>query len=262
MSPAVLGVAWAAIVVAAAWRWRPLPGRDRAAALRGGAMGRSRRRHGRRLAGALGAAIRRVAGRSPDADAARRLGWVVLLGVPVAVLAPPAGLAVALAAWAVPVMRARRQARRRAAEVIGALPEVVDLFVVAVGAGLTVALAVRAVGERAPPPFAAVLADVGREAALGRRLADLLDEVPGVRGEPVRPLTAALAASERYGAPLVAGLDRLADEVRRDRRRRAEDAARKVPVKLLFPLVFCVLPAFALLTLAPPLVGALRGLRL
>src|SRR3712207_6889914 len=50
---------------------------------------------------------------------------------------------------------------------------------------------------------------------------------------------------------LFRSLDRLAFEVRADRRRRAEEAARRVPVKLLFPLVLCTLPAFALLTMAP-----------
>ena len=74
--------------------------------------------------------------------------------------------------------------------------------------------------------------------------------------------TAALVASERYGAPVAAGLERLAGEVRRDRRRRAEEAARRVPVKLLFPLVGCTLPAFGLLTVAPLIAGALRALRL
>ena len=77
----------------------------------------------------------------------------------------------------------------------------------------------------------------------------------------VLPLVAALLASERYGAPLLDGLARLAAELRSDRRRRAEEAARRVPVKLLFPLVFCTLPAFALLTVAPLLAGALGSLR-
>jgi tight adherence protein C len=78
----------------------------------------------------------------------------------------------------------------------------------------------------------------------------------------VRPLVASLVASERYGAPLATGLERLADEVRRDRRRRAEEVARKVPVKLLFPLVTCTLPAFGLLTVAPLIASAVRSLRL
>ena len=73
---------------------------------------------------------------------------------------------------------------------------------------------------------------------------------------------AALVASERYGAPLAAGLDRLAAEVRASRRRRADEVARKVSVKLLFPLVLCILPAFALLTVAPLIASALKSLRL
>ena len=59
-----------------------------------------------------------------------------------------------------------------------------------------------------------------------------------------------------------AGLERLADEVRRQRRHRAEEAARRVPVKLLFPLVCCTLPALALLTVAPLVASAVRSLRL
>ena len=86
--------------------------------------------------------------------------------------------------------------------------------------------------------------------------------MPSRAGEAVRPLVAALVASERYGAPLSAGLERLAGEVRRDRRRKAEEVARRIPVKLLFPLVGCTLPAFGLLTVAPLIAGALQALRL
>ena len=103
-----------------------------------------------------------------------------------------------------------------------------------------------------------VVADV----RVGRRLADALEDVPARAGEAVRPLVVALVASDRYGAPLSAALERLAGEVRRDRRRRAEEAARRVPVKLLFPLIGCTLPAFALLTVAPLVAGTVRSLRL
>jgi tight adherence protein C len=130
-----------------------------------------------------------------------------------------------------------------------------------VGSGLTVHLALVQVVRRADGPLAAELRRVVDEVALGRRLADALDDLPGRAGEALRPLVAALVASERYGAPLGAGLDRLADEVRRERRRRAEEAARKVPVKLLFPLVTCTLPAFGLLTVAPLIASAVRSLR-
>jgi tight adherence protein C len=185
---------------------------------------------------------------------------VLALGV-----APVLAAAVPLAGvvgWCWPTVQARRQERRRLAALAADLPDVVDLFVLAVGAGLTVALAVTMVSRRAPGPLGAELRQVCDDVAVGRRLAEALDDVPARAGESVRPLVAALVASERYGAPLSAGLERLAREVRRERRRTAEEAARRIPVKLLFPLVGCTLPAFALLTVAPLIAGAVRSLHL
>lgn len=177
--------------------------------------------------------------------------------MPLAML-PPA----AFVAWATPKLRTRHALGRRADDVRRCLPEVVDLFHLAIASGLTVPLAVDAVVRRASGPIVDELAQALAEVALGRRLGDALDDVPARAGEVVRPLTAALVASDRYGAPLAEPLARLAAEVRADRRRLAEEAARKVPVKLLFPLVCCVLPAFGLLTLAPLIAGAASALRL
>jgi tight adherence protein C len=182
---------------------------------------------------------------------------LVLATAPVlAAAAPVAGLV----GWCWPALQRRRHERRRIAALAADLPDVVDLFVLAVGAGLTVALSVATVSRRAAGPLGAELRTVCDEVAVGRRLADALDDVPHRAGDAVRPLVAALVASERYGAPLSQGLERLAGEVRRDRRRKAEEAARRIPVKLLFPLVGCTLPAFALLTVAPLIAGAVRSL--
>jgi tight adherence protein C len=208
-------------------------------------------------------ALGRVAlGRGADAAAARRLGRALVLAVLALPLVPPAAPAVGLLAWSTPALAARRRRRRFEAAVVGELPEVVDLLVLVVGGGATVPLALASVAPRCPGPVGAGLAGALRDAALGRRLADALEELPGRLGDAARPLVAALVANERYGAPLLDGLVRVADEVRHDRRRRAEAAARRIPVTLLFPLVCCTLPAFGLLTVAPLLAGGLRSLRL
>jgi tight adherence protein C len=159
----------------------------------------------------------------------------------------------------------RRAERRQRVQIADALPDVIDLFAVAVAAGLNTRLAVRAVAERAPTgPLSRALADVETQVdTTGCRLADALERLPERLGvEAARPLITALTDADRYGAALGPTLDRLADDARRSRQRRAEEAARRVPVKLLFPLVTCILPAFGLLTVAPLIAGGLRALGL
>jgi tight adherence protein C len=175
-------------------------------------------------------------------------------------------VALTVAALAGCVLLAPRAARARAArlrrEAIGEdLSDVVDLLALAVGAGLTINRAVEAVGRWGSGPLAAELARISAEVAAGRRLADCLDELPVLVGDDVRPLTAGLVACERYGAPIADTLSRLAVEARAASRRRSEEAIRRLPVKLVFPLVLCILPAFALLTVAPLVAGALGALR-
>ncbi|HEV2767560.1 MAG TPA: type II secretion system F family protein [Acidimicrobiales bacterium] len=263
MIDVALGAGWGGVVLVAAWRRRPRA--HRARALGAGGPGPSAVEQCRRVdaspVAALGRALLRVCHRPASPGAAVRLGRAVAATAATGVILPLAAPAVGAMVWGLPAVAARRQRRRRRAELLGHLPEVADLFVLAVGAGLTVPLAVASVARRVPGPLAAELRRVVHEVDLGRRIGDALEEVPARAGEEVRPLVAALLASERYGAPLLDGLARLATELRADRRRRAEEAARRVPVKLLFPLVFCTLPAFALLTVAPLLAGAVGSLR-
>jgi tight adherence protein C len=203
-----------------------------------------------------------MAKRPVTPDNAHRVGRAVVAGALALVFSIPVALALGATVWAIPALVQRRLRRWRRDELLRHLPEVADLFVLAVGAGLTVPLAVSAVARRAPGPLAPALRQAVEASHLGRRLADALEDIPAQVGEEARPLIGALVSSDRYGAPLLDGLVRLSTELRADRRRRAEEAARRVPVKLLFPLVFCTLPAFALLTVAPLLAGALRSLRL
>jgi len=267
MTGALAFLGWFAVVLVAGWRLRPAPGRvlALAPATRPPADSPRRRPAGASVTALLersGCAVLRRLGRPAGPEAGRRLGIALAAAALALPVLPVAALPAALVAWALPGLGARRRRRRHLAAIAADLPDVVDLLVLAVGAGLTVRLAVAAVARRSPGPLGAELARAGQEADLGRRLADALDDLPERAGEATRPLIGALIASERYGAPLGASLERLAHEVRADRRRRAEEAARKVPVKLLFPLVSCTLPAFGLLTVAPLIASAVRSLRL
>jgi len=152
--------------------------------------------------------------------------------------------------------RARHRVCRNGAALGAELPVTLDLLGVAVGAGCTPYLAVDMAARWAPPGMAARLAGVQDACALGGTFAEALDDV-AARSPPLRPLADALLASDRLGAPVGPALARLAAEQRAELRRHAETHARRVPVRLLFPLVFVVLPAFGLLTVIPTLLAGL-----
>lgn len=146
-------------------------------------------------------------------------------------------------------------------DAVAHLPDAVDALAVAARIGLAPQGVVGLVAERAPPPWNAALVAVLERTRRGERFADALDELGRVGdGQVGQPLRAVLRAAADDGADLVPALDRLAADARDLRRRRAEEAARRVPVRLLLPLVACSLPAFALLTIVPIVAGALRGL--
>lgn len=150
----------------------------------------------------------------------------------------------------------RRRRRRSEALLRGEVPVAVDLVGVAVGAGCTPYLAVRVAAEWAPDRVGTVLAGVGQQWDLGAAFTEAMSDI-GERHESLRSLADALVASDRLGAPVGPALGRISAEARADARREAEQRARSLPVRLLFPLVFLVLPAFGLLTVAPALLAGL-----
>jgi pilus assembly protein TadC len=153
----------------------------------------------------------------------------------------------------------RRRSHRDDAELAGELPVTLDLLAVAVEAGCTPYLAVDLAQRWAPPAMSSRLGEVREACALGATLGDALADL-GARAPRLRPLSDALLASDRLGAPVGPALAGLADEQRAELRRRAEAHARRVPVRLLFPLVFAVLPAFGLLTVVPTLLAGFARL--
>jgi tight adherence protein C len=152
---------------------------------------------------------------------------------------------------------ARRERRRR----VDLLPDLVELIVIAVRAGVTPTAALPLVAPNAPTPLRSALDEVEHRMRRGQRLADALPVLVDVIGPEATVFVDALATADRYGLPLAPVLDRLADDIRAERRRRAESQARTLPVKLAFPLVVCTLPSFVLLAIVPAVLGALSTLR-
>ena len=176
-----------------------------------------------------------------------------------------AGPAAALAAAATVLLWRRARpliARRRAQQrVDAAIPDVIELLVLTVRAGMTVHQAVRLLAERAPvvvrPGFAAEVHLLDR----GTPLADALRALPDTLGRSATAVVDTLGPADRYGLPLAPALEQLARDARQARRRLDEADARRLPVRMSFPLVTCTLPAFVLLAIAPVVLTAVASLR-
>jgi Flp pilus assembly protein TadB len=219
-----------------------------------GPAGRAVEAVGRRLR----AVVPRPAGTDVAAD--RRCGLAVLAALPLLLVHPALAVAPSLAALAGPRLAARRRARRHEAAVVDQLPDVVDLLRLTTSAGLPVSAAITAIGAR---PGGVVGTALVRAATLldhGGRTAEALSLLQAGCGPAIRPLVDALADHDRYGTPVGPALDRVGVESRLRRRRQAEEAARRLPVTLLFPLVLTTLPAFVALTVLPLLAGSLSSL--
>ncbi|MEX2422063.1 MAG: type II secretion system F family protein, partial [Actinomycetota bacterium] len=143
----------------------------------------------------------------------------------------------------------------------GEVPTLLDLLAVATSSGLPPQLAFRRAVDAAEGPLAEELRSVLNVTALGGRWRDELRATSARLGLPdLQRLVGALTRSEALGTSLAEEIPRLANDVREARSAAATERARAAPVKMLFPLVFLILPAFLLLTVVPVLVTTVRSI--
>lgn len=163
-----------------------------------------------------------------------------------------------------PIYYLRRRSRKRQADISRQLSDVLDLLVVCVEAGLGLFEAIKIVGDETERQgqaiggeLALVSGEVAAGASLGQALRSLADRTSV---EDVKPLAATLIQSEQLGAQIGPALRSSSDSMRNKRRFRAEEAAQKSVIKILFPLVLFVLPAMLIVILAPAMIQAIRTL--
>ncbi|HEY5875133.1 MAG TPA: type II secretion system F family protein [Ilumatobacteraceae bacterium] len=198
--------------------------------------------------------------RSPVAVAARASIAMTALVAGVSVIGPSGAIAIGLVTLVVRTIRRRRRQRQQQVVLDTLVPELIELVLVGVHAGLTAPQAMLRLSTIAPLPLRPALEALESRLRGGDRFTDALEALSERGGPAYRPLVFTLALAERTGDPIASVLDRLADEARRHRRRLADASARELPVRLAVPLVSCTLPAFVLLTIAPVLAGALSSL--
>ena len=141
----------------------------------------------------------------------------------------------------------RQRAARRIRRVTNALPDTLDLMTTCLEAGLGLNATIARVGEERASlddPLGKEFAIVSLELRSGRTREDALRGLGDRNGvEDLKALAGLIIQSDRLGASMAQTLRAHADVLRTKRRQRAEEAARKLPIKMLFPLAFFILPA-------------------
>lgn len=153
---------------------------------------------------------------------------------------------------------ARRRAWRRQREVSVDLevPQLLDLLAAGSSAGLSAELALRSAAEVMTGPLGRDTRALFARADTGARWRDELEAYAAdANSRDLRRAVTVLDRTERLGASLADACADLAASVRADRRATRLERARTAPVKMLFPLVFLILPAFLLLTVVPVLLA-------
>ena len=148
-----------------------------------------------------------------------------------------------------------RLAKKRQHRIRLGLPDALDLLVVSVEAGLGLDQAIQRVADElgfAHPDLCSELKLINLELRAGKNRADALHNLAVRTGvDDVRSLVSMLVQTDKFGTSVAQSLRVHSDTVRTKRRQRAEEAAAKTGVKMVFPLVFCIFPAIWVVTIGP-----------
>jgi tight adherence protein C len=214
-------------------------------------------------AGLYGVSPRRFLGYQGMAAVGLPLLWIYLgltMGVSALVLVLSTFFAVALG-WILPLVWIHRSARLRREQVEYDLPELIDLLVVTVEAGLGFTGSLQLASQRIPGPLGQELRLAVQEQNMGLSTSEALKNMLIRCDTPsVRTFVRAVTQGETLGVSIGTILRNLAMEMRKRRRAAAEERAQKAPVKILFPLILLIFPAMYVVILFPAMYDLLTQL--
>ncbi len=166
-----------------------------------------------------------------------------------------------VAGYFVPDLVLYNRGKKRQAAIRIELPDTLDQMTIAVEAGLGFESAMAHAGRTGDGPLAAELVRTLQEMQVGvdrstamRNLAERTDD------PDLRRFVHAIVQAERYGIPIADVLRTQAAELRLKRRQRAEERAMKIPVKIIFPVVLCILPTLFIIVIGPAAIRIVRAL--
>ena len=187
------------------------------------------------------------------------LTWAVLAGSALsllgAVIAPVIG-------YLGPDTVLARKARARQLAISNQLPDTLDQLTICVEAGLGFDAALARTARTGHGPLAQEFARLLQDLRVGVPRVEALNSMLERTDVPeLRQFVHVIIQAESYGVPISKVLRTQATEQREKRRFRAEERAMKLPVKVIFPMVFCILPTLFIVVLAPAFLNISAGFK-
>jgi tight adherence protein C len=173
-----------------------------------------------------------------------------------------AAIFLAVIGWVAPGFVVQQRAEGRLHRIDRGMPELIDLLVVTVEAGLSLSAALQLAGERMKGALGDELRIVLQEQRMGLTPVQALENMVGRCPTPaVESFARAMMQGQLLGVSVGAILRSLAIEMRKRRRAQVEQQAQKAPIKMLFPLVFMIFPALFVVILGPAVVSIFDALK-
>ncbi|MEJ6510993.1 MAG: type II secretion system F family protein [Actinomycetota bacterium] len=166
-----------------------------------------------------------------------------------------AAIPMVLLGWKGPLMIVRSREKKRQTHVDLGLVDALGEMVMGVEAGLTLDVVMMRYAHASTTPLAEEFRTVLDRIQLGTPRSEALSVMADRTPTPtVRMFSTALTQNQRLGTPLAGVLRQQATTARRQRRQTVEEKAAKVPMKMIFPTVFCILPVLMIVVVGPAII--------
>lgn len=170
------------------------------------------------------------------------------------------GAFVVVVSFFLPDLLILSKAQERQAKIQDALADTLDQMTIAVEAGLGFESAMAKTATNGKGPLAEEFIRTLQDMSIGRARKDAYESFSERTSSPdLRRFTRSIIQADAYGIAIADVLRIQAAEMRMRRRQRAEEKAMKVPVKVIFPLVFCILPVLFIVLLTPAVLSIVKA---